>query len=406
MQPHVLYIGGEDHHLRLNFIQAMIARGMRVTAAGSGDPAPFRHAGVPFVPFLFHRYIAPMSDMAAALRLHRILKEVRPDIAQAYDTKPCLLLPLAARGTDVSAVIRTICGMGWAYSASGPTARLARLAYQTFYRMAAPWCAATVFEIDADRAFFAQHAMSGRRGQLIPAGGGGIDVPAFERMLAESRDPRAVRDEFGLGDGEIVITVSRITRQKGIPTLLEAAAIVHAQRPSVRFLLVGPRQESGPAALSDEEFRRHAPYCIATGPRTDVPALLKAADLFVFPTENGEGIPRALLESALAGVPIVATSMPGCMELLQDGAMGTVVPPFQPAQLAEAILSTFAAPAEARLRASAIASRVRENFSIEAIANQHLELYKTVLNSTPGSLQDIGARSPDFNADPVEKAAL
>jgi glycosyltransferase involved in cell wall biosynthesis len=380
MQPHVLYIGGEDHHLRLSFLKAMMDRGIRVTAAGSGDPAAFRLAGVPFVPFSFQRYVNPLSDLAALMRLRRLLREIGPDIAQAYDTKPCLLLPLAARGTAGVAVIRTICGLGWAYTATGPTARFARLASQALYKLATPWCAATIFEIDSDRAFFKQHGMAGHRSQLIPAGGGGIDVPAFEQALDESDEPRTVREEFGLGDGDIVITVSRITRQKGIPTLLEAAAIVHAQRPSVRFLLVGPRQETGPAALTDAEIRRHSPYCIATGPRKDVPALLKASDLFVFPTENGEGIPRALLESSLAGVPILATTMPGCRELLQEGTAGTLVPPSQPARLAEAILSILAAPAEARARATVMAARARDGFSIEAIANQHSTLYSAILN--------------------------
>src|SRR4029077_12362566 len=113
-------------------------------------------------------------------------------------------------------------------------------------------------------------------------------------------------------EAEIVVTVGRMTRQKGIPTLLKAAAIVHARRPAVRFLLIGPRESEGPSGVSQAELDSHAPYVVATGPRSDIPTLLRAADVFAFPTEYREGIPRALLEAAMARLPIVATSMPGC----------------------------------------------------------------------------------------------
>ena len=109
-----------------------------------------------------------------------------------------------------------------------------------------------------------------------------------------------------------MLTVTRLTRQKGIPTLLEAAALVREARPGVRFLLVGPRQSEGPLAIAQSELDRHSAYVTALGPRPDIPALLGLADVFAFPTEYREGVPRALLEAALAGLPIVTTRMPGC----------------------------------------------------------------------------------------------
>ena len=145
-----------------------------------------------------------------------------------------------------------------------------------------------------------------KRSELIP--GAGIDVKGFERALAMGPSPTQLRHELGLGTAEIVITVTRMTRQKGIPTLLKAAALVHEARPGVRFLLVGPRQSEGPLAVSQAEIDRHAPYVKALGPRSDVPALLSLADVFAFPTEYREGVPRVLLEAALAGLPIVPVS--------------------------------------------------------------------------------------------------
>uniref|UniRef100_UPI0013D55BAF glycosyltransferase n=1 Tax=Klebsiella pneumoniae TaxID=573 RepID=UPI0013D55BAF len=78
--------------------------------------------------------------------------------------------------------------------------------------------------------------------------------------------------------------------------------LVRAKRPATRFLLVGPRQSEGPFAVDQAEIDRHAPYVIALGARTDVPAILGLADLLVLPTEYREGIPRVLLEAGLAGL--------------------------------------------------------------------------------------------------------
>ncbi|MGO4816692.1 glycosyltransferase, partial [Cupriavidus sp. 2MCAB6] len=121
--------------------------------------------------------------------------------------------------------------------------------------------------------------------------------------------------------------VSRLTQQKGIPTLLEAASLVRKVRPGVRFLLVGPRESEGPFAVAQDEIDRQAPHVMALGARKDVPALLALAELFVLPTEYREGIPRVLLEAGLAGLPIVTTDMPGCSDVVTHHWNGLLVPP-------------------------------------------------------------------------------
>ncbi|RWP19700.1 glycosyltransferase, partial [Mesorhizobium sp.] len=187
MTAHVLYVGGEDHHLRIPFILAMRKRGFRVAAAGSGDPAPFDHAGIAFRPFRFHRFIDPIADWASLRSLARTLRELRPDLAQGFDTKPCLFLPMAVGLTGQSAAMRTICGRGWFYSSGSLLAWSMRPVYRMLHRAASRATAATIFEIDDDRAFFERHRMSGRNGVVIPAGGGGVDVAGFELAMASGR---------------------------------------------------------------------------------------------------------------------------------------------------------------------------------------------------------------------------
>ena len=241
-------------------------------------------------------------------QLARLVKSARPDVIQTFDTKPNLFAPLALRGSVP--VVRTINGMGWVFSSTELSLAF-RPVYLAMQRLAACWTAATVFQNKADSSFFQRHRLLGKSSSVI-IGSSGIDVGAFEAAQARTASPAELRAELGLGDAEIVLTVSRLTVQKAITTLLEAAKLVHEVRPNVRFLLVGPRESEGPFAVGQELIEAHAPYVIATGARSDIPALLGIADLFAFPTEYREGIPRVLLEAGLAGVPIVASRMPGC----------------------------------------------------------------------------------------------
>ncbi|SNT28803.1 glycosyltransferase [Tropicimonas sediminicola] len=391
---HVLYVAGEDAALRLPFISAVRDLGYRVSVAASGGGDTFEREGIDFAPFPFDRFISPWSDRRAIGRLGDILDRLQPDLAQGFDTKPCLMLPIAAAGRDVLSV-RTICGRGWVYSSRSPLAMAVRLVFRGLHGVVASrYADATVFQNGSDRDYFRQHNMAGRNAIVIPAGGGGIDPDRFYSALRTSPEPETLRAELGLGDDEIVITVSRLTRQKGIGTLLQAADLVRRKRPGVRFLLVGPRDSEGRDAISGAEIERMAPTVVATGARNDIPALLRMADLFAFPTEYAEGVPRVLLEAALAGLPIVSTSMPGCLEVIEDGKTGRLVPPRSPDQLADAILRALSDRQESTSMAARLPAAVRDRFTVAGGAARHDAFYRALLAGRANRAHD----APDWNA--------
>jgi glycosyltransferase involved in cell wall biosynthesis len=384
LSPHLFYISGEDHHLRIPFMLAIREQGFRITAAGTGDPAPFAQAGLDYRPFRFDRFVNPLADLAAIKTLSRLLTDVRPDLVQSFDTKPNLLVPLAARGMSDVLVVRTINGMGWLYSSGSLQALALRAVSLALHRLAARSTAATVFQNREDQAFFERHRTLGRGPDLLIPGSG-VDIERFERDQATGSSPARLREALGLGASEVVITVTRLTRQKGIPTLLEAAALVHKVRPGVRFLLVGPRESEGDFAVSKEEMDRHAPYVIALGQRSDVPSLLGLADVFAFPTEYREGVPRVLLEAALAGLPIVTTQMPGCTDVVRDGWSGFLVPPHAPGILAARIIDLLRDQAAGRAMGGRAAKLVRQEFGLALTATRYAELYAQLLGWKPHS---------------------
>lgn len=376
--PDLLLVGGEDHALRIPFLLALRAHGFRVAAAGTGDPAPFAQAGVDYTPFRFGRFIGPKADWTAIAALARMFAEIRPGLVQCFDTKLNLLVPFAARHVQGLPVVRTINGLGWLYSSGAPLALALRPAFCALHRLASRSTAATVFQNREDQAYFRRRRMDGGRPtHLIP--GSGVDIEGFDQRVAAGPSPAQLREELGLGAAEVVVTVTRLTRQKGIPTLLDAAARVHAVRPGVRFLLVGPREGEGPFAVTDAEIAAHRPYVVATGRRTDVPSLLAMADAFAFPTEYREGVPRALLEAALAGLPLVATRMPGCTDVIRDGESGYLVPPRSPGALAGRILTMLGDKPAARTMSAQAAALVRREFGLELTAARYAGLYRAFL---------------------------
>ncbi len=371
---------------------ALQAKGFRISAAGTGDSAPFARVGLDYHRFHFARFVDPVSDWAALGTIARLIAELRPNLVQCFDTKMNVLVPLAARRYPDVQVISTINGLGWLYSSRSPLALALRPVYRILQRVADHSTAVTVFQNGDDREFFRRHHMVGKsRDLLIP--GSGIDIEGFDQATAKASSPAELRAELGLGDAEVVLTVTRMTRQKGIPTLLRAAALVHRQRPGVRFLLVGPREKEGAFAVAQAEIDRHVPYVLAVGARSDVPAILRIADVFAFPTELREGIPRVLLEAAAAGRPIVTTRMPGCTDVIRDGWNGYLVPPRAPRLLAEKIINLLDDRRTAEAMGARAATFVKQEFTLGIVVARYAAVYEKLLNRTDPSSQAWPRRS-------------
>jgi glycosyltransferase involved in cell wall biosynthesis len=376
VRPDLLCIGGVDHCLRIPFLLALRDKGFRISTAGTGDPRPFAQVGLNYHRFHFSRFVDPLSDWTAFKEIAKLIADLRPALVQCFDTKLNVLVPFAARGLRDVKVVSTINGLGWLYSSSSPMALGLRPVYRALQRLADRWTAVTVFQNRDDQAFFVRHRMVGRGGNVVIPGSG-IDIERFERATRAS--PAELREALNLGAAEVVITVTRMTRQKGIPTLLDAAALVHQHRPGVRFLLVGPRESEGRFAVTQAEIDRHAPYVLAVGPRSDVPALLAIANVFAFPTEYLEGVPRALLEAAVAARPIVTTKMPGCTDVICDGWNGFLVPPREPRLLAERILDLLRDRVAAAAMGARAAQLVRAEFNLEITVARYAAVYEDLM---------------------------
>lgn len=384
MNAHLVCVGGEDHHLRIPFLLALRERGFRVTAISSGPGSAFSSNGLPHHRLAFDRFGAGNGDRRALRTVRDLIRKLQPDVVQSFDTKPNLLMPLALRGGVP--VVRTINGLGWVFSSFEAKALALRPLFCGLQWLARHWTAMTVFQNRDDQTFFERYRLvEPDKGRLIRSSG--IDVDGFAAATRGAPSVAKMRDQLGLQSAEVVIFVGRLTLQKGIPTLLKAIPRVVSERPNARFLLVGPRDSEGPFAVKQGDIDGHFPYVVALGARRDIPALLGLSDVFVFPTQYREGVPRVLLEAGLAGLPIVASRMPGCNDVVEDGWNGYLVAPGNAEALASRIVDVLSDRARAKVMGARSVGFVRERFALATVVDQYCDLYEGVLGCPVGSDQ-------------------
>jgi glycosyltransferase involved in cell wall biosynthesis len=189
--------------------------------------------------------------------------------------------------------------------------------------------------------------------------------------------------DLGLPADALPVTyVANIREDKAHLCLVEAAREVAAASPSVRFLLVGRegkeaeevRRRIGESGLSDR--------VLLTGPRRDVPEILRASRLVAHPGEQ-EGFSNAILEAMAAGVPVVASNAGGNPEAVADGETGFLFPAGDAKALAASILRLLRDPARALAMGKAGRQRVREHFPVGKMVDEVERSYLELLEGRP-----------------------
>jgi len=182
-----------------------------------------------------------------------------------------------------------------------------------------------------------------------------------------------------LGRDVHVLSVGNLRWEKDHASLVEAAArlipMFEAQGRRISFSIAGsgPERETLQDAIAARGLSGHVELL---GTRTDIAALMASADMLAQPSRS-EGLPITLIEAAMSGLPIVASDVGGCSDVVHDGRNGALVPPQSPDRLAEAIAHILAD--EGRYVAlSAEARAVAAGFSLDHCAAAHLRLYTSI----------------------------
>lgn len=358
-----LGVGGAEKHL-LWLTEGQVARGHRVDVVylkGDGElREAFEGQGVGV-----HGLPLPggLGLLKAPSALRRLLGVLEPDVVHTHLLKADALGALAARGSGAKVVVS---------SKHNDERALLRLPVGLVHGLLMNRVDRIVALSEHVARFVADHGRVPR--ERIRRVYYGVDAG-----LLEARRSRAeVRAELGLGnDVPVLVCVGRLAPQKDHGTLL--AAMARLPEP-VRLLVVGgdPFGDGEQRLAADIERLGLGARVLPLGIRHDVPDLLAASDLFVLPS-LWEGLGLVFLEAMAVGLPIVATNVSAIPEVVDDGVTGWLVPPSDPAALADAVQRALGdEPARA---AAGLAGRVRleETFALPRMIEETLDVYRDAL---------------------------
>ena len=321
------------------YVEAIEARGV--------EHLPLAHAT---------RSMAPRHDAAAFGELWKRFREYRPDIVHTHNPKPGVYGRLAARAAGVPAIVNTVHGL---YAMPDDPLGKRAVVY-TLERLAAAASHAELVQNLEDVPTLRSLHIPARKLTVL---GNGVDLHRFRPDRLSSAARVARRAEWGLGPEEVVCgAVGRLVWEKGYRELFAAARSLRTTHPNLHFVVIGgldaaKSDQLGPADL---EVIEHEANIHFLGLRDDVEDLYPAMDLFVLASHR-EGFPRAAMEAAASGLPVIATDIRGCRQVVEPMVNGMLVPVGEIDALAAAIadLATDASLRHA-MRAAAIEKALKE----------------------------------------------
>jgi len=197
-------------------------------------------------------------------------------------------------------------------------------------------------------------------------------------QLHQSVAPDALRASIGIPvDAKVAGIIARLNEQKGHTHLLEALA-TEPRLADVHLMIVGDG-ELATDLRHDADRLNLARRVHFLGARRDLGNLLAAMDVFVLPS-LWEGLPLSLVLAMGAGIPVIATSVGGVPEVVQDGRTGLLVPPGDPAALGQALARAFDDRALRDRLAGAASAAVRSRFGVDQYIDSIVDLYDRLLS--------------------------
>ncbi len=255
----------------------------------------------------------PVDDLKAFFVLHRLIKQIQPDLVLAYTVKPVVYGMLASWLAKVPKRFALITGLGYAFTGESRGKRkLIKKLARLFYRTVLARVNLVFFQNPDDESYFRESGLLKNNVPSRIVNGSGIDLNHFSRTPLEQRDP-------------VFLLIARLIGDKGVREFVAAARRIRKSYPSTVFRIVGSIDDNPDSIRKEELDQWQREGAIEyLGKLEDVRPAIAESSVYVLPSYR-EGTPRTVLEAMAMGRPVITTDAPGCRETVVNGYNGYLV---------------------------------------------------------------------------------
>ncbi len=278
------------------------------------------------------RQITIIKDLKALIELYKYFAKEKPDIVYTFTPKAGLLGMMASFLSRVPVRIHNVVGMPLMEATGKKFILLKFIERLTYFFSTNLFC--NSFGLKK----FINENLTKKDVKVIAQGSiNGVDTEFFKNTKTLD-EKELIRDKFKIDKKDFVITfVGRIVKDKGINELIEAFINLSKKYNNLKLLLVGDYEEHlNPIKNENKILIDSLDSIITVGFQNDIRDFLSITDLFVLPSYR-EGLPNSLIEAGSFGIPLLATNINGCNEIIDDGITGILVEKKSAKKLEEAI---------------------------------------------------------------------
>ncbi len=368
-KPKLLFVVTEGRYFvshRLPLAIAAIAAGFDVAVAtrADGQEERIQNAGVRLIPFNLSRRTG--NPVLEIWTLYQLYRREKPDLVHHVALKAVIYGSFSARLAHVPAQVNAVTGLGWLFISSNYAIRFIRRLLRFWLAYSLGNHSIIIVQNPEDSTLLQRSGVSAQKLRLIR--GSGVDTQAFYPVKTPPAEPVCI------------VLAARMLWDKGVGEFVEAAERLAGQGIHARFLLVGEPDPSNPASVPVATLQAwHGHFGVEYwGHRDNMPSVLNNALIACLPSYR-EGLPKSLLEAAACGLPIVATDVPGCREIVQDGVNGILVPVKDSVALAAALMRLIVDENLRRDMGLQSRSLVLTEFSQEMVIIETIAVYQELI---------------------------
>ncbi|MFA6295564.1 MAG: glycosyltransferase family 4 protein [Candidatus Paceibacterota bacterium] len=319
------------------------------------------------------RDLSPSKDVGSFKEIYNVIKNKRPDIIHLHSPKAAGLGALAGRLLRVKNIITTV--HGWTFNESRPIYERALiilfswitiiLSHTTILLSEREYAQAEYFPLIKDRI------------KLIPPGLKAPTLISIEGAKQEIAKNIGI-NPLEFGKKTVIGTIAELHKNKGLIYLIEAMALVVEEQPQAISVIIGDGEEldSLRKLIKEKKLEQNV---FLTGHINNASEYMKAFSIFVLPSIK-EGLPYAILEAGLASLPVVATTVGGVPEIIEDTKSGILIQSKNSRELAHALSFMIEHPLERKKYGAALKERITTKFSLDKMIWMVEGVYKEIGN--------------------------